>query len=229
MDKKNSKKSANSIIDIDDLKSVLVVASKNWYILVVFLIISFLVSNIYIYKLIDVYGAQTQLISNVNEQVNEQSIIGENYGSYYDNWNRTNIANTTQMRVIQSYDLIKLAVERMKLDVSYFIVGRIKTTEAYKTVPFEVNVLVINSKFYEQEIGLKVIDEHKYQLLFKIKGEEIAKEGFFVLYLIKVKLKIALFQQFFCGQNNAGKLVVCMKQRGFRSHHFIGCCNLAFI
>ncbi|OFY84447.1 MAG: hypothetical protein A3F72_13645 [Bacteroidetes bacterium RIFCSPLOWO2_12_FULL_35_15] len=190
MDKNHIKNSGTAIVDIEDLKSILRIASKNWYIVIGLVLISFSASYLYTYKLINVFAAQTQLILETNDQVNEQSIIGENFGSYYNWWNKSSIDNTTEMRVIQSYDLINNAVNRMKLDVSYYIIGRVKTTEGYDDMPFEINVLATNSRFYEQEIAFKVIDEHKYRLQINLNGEEITKEGFFDKEFIDSDIKL---------------------------------------
>jgi tyrosine-protein kinase Etk/Wzc len=192
MDKNNSKNSSASIIDIEDLKTILRIAAKNWYIVFGLLIISYSASYLYTYKLVNIFGAQTQLILEGNEQINEQNIIGENFGSRGNWWSQYYNDHSTEIRVIRSYDLIKKAVNRMKLDVSYYITGRIKTTEVYEAVPFEIEVLAINPKFYEKEIGFKIIDENKYQLQVNNNGEETIKEGFFDKEFIDSDMKLVV-------------------------------------
>lgn len=192
MDKNHIKNSGTAIVDIEDLKAIIRIAAKNWYIVIGLVLISFSASYLYTYKLINVFAAQTQLILETNDQVNEQSIIGENFGSYYNWWNKSSIDNTTEMRVIQSYDLINNAVNRMKLDVSYYIIGRVKTTEGYDDMPFEIEVLATNPRFYEQEIAFKVIDEHKYRLQVTMNGQEINKEGVFDKEFIDSDIKLLI-------------------------------------
>lgn len=192
MDKNHIKNSGTAIVDIEDLKAIIRIAAKNWYIVFGLVLISFSASYLYTYKLINVFAAQTQLILETNDQVNEQSIIGENFGSYYNWWNKSSIDNTTEMRVIQSYDLINNAVNRMKLDVSYYIIGRVKTTEGYDDMPFEIEVLATNPRFYEQEIAFKVIDEHKYRLQVTMNGQEITKEGVFDKEFIDSDIKLLI-------------------------------------
>jgi uncharacterized protein involved in exopolysaccharide biosynthesis len=108
MENRVQKKVSNSIIELDDLKSVLRIAVQNWYIVVALLLVSYIASFVFTYKLTNVFGAQTQLLLESNDQVNEQSIINENFGSYY-NWYGNANDNTTEMRVVQSFDLIKKA------------------------------------------------------------------------------------------------------------------------
>ncbi len=107
MENRVQKKVSNSIIELDDLKSVLRIAVQNWYIVVALLFVSYIASFVFTYKLTNVFGAQTQLLLESNDQVNEQIIINENFGSYYNCYGNTN-DNTTKMSVIQYFDLIKM-------------------------------------------------------------------------------------------------------------------------
>jgi len=202
MNKTTFKSSGNSIIDIEDLKSVVRVIAKNWHIIIGAVLISYIASYLYSYKLTNVYAAQTQIIMESNDKINEQSIIGENYGSYYNWWN-PNMENITAMRVIKSYDMIENAVNRLKIDVSYYIVGRIKTTEVYNANPYEVIVSAINPAWYEKEISFKIIDENTYQLKLKNNAEEIIKKGFFNKELIDSDMKIMIINKTIRKENAA--------------------------
>ncbi|HSH65369.1 MAG TPA: Wzz/FepE/Etk N-terminal domain-containing protein, partial [Bacteroidia bacterium] len=186
-----SKSSSNSIIDKEDLKSVIHAVAKNWYIIVAAVLIAYIASYLYLYKITNVFGAQTQLALESNEKINERSIIDENFGSYYNWWN-LNSENFTAMRVIKSYDLIEKAVKRLKLDVSYFIVGRIKTTELYNANPYEIVIEALNPKYYEKEIGFKILNEKKYQLIFKDDDRIIVKEGFFDKEYLDLDVKVII-------------------------------------
>lgn len=191
INKNVSKSSGNPIIDKEDLKSVASVIAKNWYIIIAAILIAYVASYIYLYKITNVFGAQTQLALESSEKINERSIIGENFGSYYNWWNM-NSENVTAMRVIKSYDLIENAVKRLKLNVSYFIVGRIKTTELYNSNPYEIVVEAINPKYYEKEIGFKILDEKRYQLIFTNDGDENVKEGFFDKEYLDLDIKLTI-------------------------------------
>lgn len=186
----NSKGSNNSIIDIEDIKAIMNVIVRNWYIIIAFVGIAYIASYIYTYKLTTIYGAQTQLVTESNDKINEQNIIGENYGNYY--WWGSNPENITTIRVLKSYDLVENTVKRLKLDVSYFIVGRIKTTELYAVNPYEVELGAINPKYCEKEIEFKIIDEKRYSLKFIEDGEERIKEGFFDKEYVDPDIKLTI-------------------------------------
>lgn len=193
MDKNSFKNSGSSIFDVEDLKAISLIAAKNWYVVIGLLLISFSASYLYTYKLTNIFAAQTQVLLETNDQINQQSIISDNFSTSNNNWwNKSTIDNTTELRVIQSFDLIENAVKRMKLDVSYFIVGRVKTTEMYAGMPFTVEVKAINQKNYEQEIGFKIINEHTYQLIFNKEGKEVAEEGEFDKEFIDSDIKLLI-------------------------------------
>lgn len=200
MNKSTFKSSGNSIIDIEDIKSVARVIAQNWFIIVGTVLIAYAASYLYSYKLTNVYAAQTQVIMESNDKINEQSIIGENYGSYYNWWN-PNIENITAMRVIKSYDLIESAVNRLKIDVSYYIVGRIKTTELYNANPYEVVVSAINPAWYEKPISFKIIDENTYELKLKNRTEDIIKRGFFNKEFVDSDMKITIINKTITKEN----------------------------
>lgn len=184
------KKKTVSIIELEDIKSIGRIISKNWYIILGCVAVLFIIAYLYSYKQMNIYAAQTQILLNKKSgEVNEQNIISENYGSNYW-WNASSVDNTTEMRIIQSFDLIKTALQKMKLDVSYFIKGRIKTTEVYEGMPFTVDVVKINPRFYEQYIGFKVLSPEKYQLIMSKNDEKITKEGFFNKEFVDSDIKL---------------------------------------
>ncbi len=163
----------NSIVDLNDLKIVWRIFSKNWIILVVAVIISAVIANIYIHKQTSVFAAQTQLLLKSAEPYRTTSVIYEssfNYGSFEKTAN--------EMRVIKSYNLIDRAISKLNLNVSYFIAGHLKTTEVYDAVPFLVLPGTINPNLYEQPIKVKILDEYRYSLSYD-KGDETVTQEFY--------------------------------------------------
>lgn len=185
--KKNS-----SIIELEDIKSLLRIASKNWYILLISLLLASALSYVYTYKLTNIYAAQTQIKLEADNKINQESIISENFDSRYANWFGSSIDHATEISIIQSFDLVENAVKRMKLDVSYFIVGRIKTTEVYNSMPFTIIVQTINPALYEQDISFKILSKDKYKMFLKKNGEDIIKEGVFNKEFIDADIKLTV-------------------------------------
>jgi len=164
------KKKAN-IIELDDLRSFLKIFSQNWHIIVLLILLSGVLSYFYTYKLPDVYAAKTQILLKSDDTYDYQSQIYKGIG-YYQAYQD----NDNQIRVLTSNDLIGQALSKIKLDVSYFIVGRLKTTEVYQSMPFEVDVVHFANNLYEKDIKLKIIDENEFQISYLNGKDEIVKK-----------------------------------------------------
>jgi len=162
-------KSSGSILDSPEIRLVTKTILKNWWIILSFAAVGYIIGYFYAYRLPDIYAAQTQLLLKSNDQLNSQSIITPSYGSfgsyqgYVDNYN--------EIRVIQSYDLIKKVVDKLNINVSYFIEGRLRKTEVYSSVPFKITPYYLNSGFYEKEIDFSIIDTHHFRISY-LKGED---------------------------------------------------------
>ncbi|MFN6115923.1 MAG: GumC family protein [Flavobacteriales bacterium] len=160
-----------SIIDAKDLRQYLRIASKNWYFVAVALVLSGVLSYLYSYKLPDIYGATTQVLLKDNEVYDYQTSMYKSLGyvgAYGD------IVN--QKRVLTSYDLVNATLDRLDFDVSYFIVGRFKTSQVYATQPFTVEMDVFNGKLYERPIDLRIIDTKRYSISYDLGGAIVTKE-----------------------------------------------------
>ncbi len=171
-DKKNS-----SIIEVEDLKFIWRVVSKNWYIPIATVLIFALAGILYTYKLTDVYAAKSQiLLHNTSKDINPSSLISENF---YGGSGPSFIDNSNESRVLTSYDLIQKVLERLDFDVSYYIVGRIRTVELFDGLPFKVKVYKVNENLYEQKIKFKILDINRFEIVYVKDKAEIRKVGFF--------------------------------------------------
>ena len=68
------------VIDVNDLRYFLRIFSKNWYFVVVAVILSAVLSYLYSYKIPEVYGASTQILLKDRETYNYQSQVYQNIG-----------------------------------------------------------------------------------------------------------------------------------------------------
>jgi uncharacterized protein involved in exopolysaccharide biosynthesis len=148
-----------NIIDAKDLRSAIRIVSKNWYIVVVALGLSAVLSFLYSYRLPDVYGASTQILLKGRDTYDYQSQMYKNLGYvgiYGD------IVN--QKRVLTSHDLINTALDKLDFDVSYWIVGRFKTSQVYGTLPFTVRLEPLDPDLYERPFDMKILSTDTFQL-----------------------------------------------------------------
>jgi tyrosine-protein kinase Etk/Wzc len=166
----------NNLLDSNDLNTIRRIATKNWWVVLGLALLSYAVGYFYTYRLTDVYAAQTQILLKANEkEYNPGSIIGENFSGFSGGY-QSYIDNSNEMRVMKSYDLIKRAVDKIKLDVSYYIVGRLRTTEEFENIPFIVFVNAINPALFENKIKFRVVDLRSFELTYEKDGKEVTKQ-----------------------------------------------------
>jgi tyrosine-protein kinase Etk/Wzc len=158
-----------------DVQFIWKTLQKNWYIPLICIALFFGAGFLYTYKLPNLYAAKTQILLKSGGNVNASSVISENFGSYYGNAGQSFVDNSNEIRVLQSYDLIKKTLERLDFDVAYFLVGRIRTSEIFEGIPFKVKVYNINPGLLEQQFRFKILDLEHYELYY-LKGEKEEKK-----------------------------------------------------
>ncbi len=141
----NSKKQA--IITQKDFNLIARIVKANWWIPVTILPLFYFISVFYVYRLTSVYEISTQILLQNNDSYYKGNVVSDaNFygaGSYVDNSN--------EKRVFLSYDLLERAVTKLKdrLEVSYFIVGKVNTKEQFVGMKFKVEVSTLNPDLYE--------------------------------------------------------------------------------
>jgi capsular exopolysaccharide synthesis family protein len=155
-----------NIVDAKDLRYFLRIASKNWYFVAVALVLSSVLSYLYSYKLPDIYGATTQILLRDQDVYNYQTDVYKSVGFIQA---FTDIAN--QRRVLTSYDLIDATLDKLDFDMSYFIVGRFKTSQVYGTLPFTVHMEVLDQRLYERAFDMRIIDLDTYEINYDKGGD----------------------------------------------------------
>ncbi len=184
----NSKKQA--IVSQKDLNLLLRIIKTNWWIPLAVLPVFYAVGAFYVYKLTNVYKASTQFLLKVNDTYYQNNVLNDqnfySYGSYVDNLN--------EQRIIQSYDLASQVITKLKdkIQVSYFIVGKVRTTEEFKAIPIFIEFNNINPAFYEQVLDFKVIDYDNYEISYELEGVKQIKKGQFGKKLIDLNLPITI-------------------------------------
>ncbi|MBK9276170.1 MAG: polysaccharide biosynthesis tyrosine autokinase [Flavobacteriales bacterium] len=149
------------IIDVNDLRYFVRIFSKNWYFVVVALVLSAALSYLYSYKIPEVHGASAQILLKDREVYNYQTQVYQNIGyvaAYSD------IVN--QKRVLTSYDLVDKALSKLDFDISYYIIGRFKVSQVYGSLPFTVKIDLLNPKYYQRPFDLRVVDPDHYELSY---------------------------------------------------------------
>lgn len=171
----SKQKKNEPLVSFDDFKVIWRIIARNWYIPIIFAGLAYLVGYFYTYKLTNLYQVSTQLMLNTNEQYYSQSLINEAYAGDKGDYGRY-VDNTNESKVIQSYDLLSKVVDKIKdkIQVSYFIVGKVRTTEYFSGMPFLVKINSMNSGFFEQKFKFNIIDKNNYTIL--LPGANVGSE-----------------------------------------------------
>jgi tyrosine-protein kinase Etk/Wzc len=197
------KKSA-ALISNNDLKAVWRIFSKNWYIPLIVIPIFYLIGYFYIYKLTNVYQASVELLKT-NDTYYQNNLITDQgfYGS-----NKTFVDNSNEIRIVRSYDLMKETVLKLKdrLEVSYYLVGRVRTTEQFVGMPFIINVNSVNTTINEHIMGFKILDYDQYQITYTLNDVEYKKIGKFGQNLIDIDFNILVDREKKFTKKIAGEL-----------------------
>lgn len=180
-----AKATKQSIVTQKDFNLVIRVLRANWWIPFIILPIIYAVGYLYIYRLTSVYQVRTQILLQNNESYYRNNVLTDAsfYGSNY-------VDNSNEKRVITSYDLLHKVVTKLKdeLAVSYFIVGKVRTTEQFNNMPFLINVNNIKEELYEVPFDFKVLDDKKYEISYMRGNEKIVRTGEFGKELIDSEL-----------------------------------------
>lgn len=168
-----SKAGKSGFLDAEDLIPVIKFINKNWILIPIFCSVSFVIAYFYSNRMPDIYGARAEILLKSNETYNYQSKILSNVGYYSA---IQDIAN--QKRVITSKDLVGRVIDKLNFNLSYYIVGRIKTAQVSNFGA--MNVICdwknFNPRMRNMPFFIKVIDEKRYQLSFDSRGVKFFKE-----------------------------------------------------
>jgi capsular exopolysaccharide synthesis family protein len=189
----------SGLLDTNDLKSVLRIVTKNWWILVSFVGVFYLAGYIYAYQLPDIYAAQTSFLLQSNDTYNPSSVVSNNSSAF--NYQQTYVSDANEMSVLKSYDLVKKVVDRLNVNVSYYIKGRLRTTELYTGVPYLVSVFELNASFYEKDINFKIIDQNHYQLNYMVGKDLLSQTGTFGDDFVNSNMRIQVIKNGNLSQN----------------------------
>ncbi len=170
------KNKKQAIVSAKDLNLILRILRGNWWVPLIIVPFFYLIAVFYVYRLTTIYKASTEFLIKSEDAYYKNNVLSDAAfmgSSYMDNSNET--------RIIQSYDLTKKVVDKLidRLQVSYYIVGKVRTTELFDGMPFHVRILSVNPAFYEKRINFAVLDRYKYSLSYEQDNLTVTKEGYF--------------------------------------------------
>ena len=172
-----SNRAKQAIVSQKDLNLVFRVIKSNWWVPILILPIFYGIGVFYAFRLTNVYKASTEFLLRSDESYYRNNVVTDanfyNMGSFVDNTNET--------RIIQSYDLASKVVDKLidRLQVSYFIVGKVRTTEQFAGSPFSIEINSINAGYFEKVFDFRIIDFNTYEIISEEGGTSRKRQGSF--------------------------------------------------
>ena len=184
----NQPNNQSDLIDLTLYWRYFLALIKNWYVFVPITIAFTITSYIYIHKVEDMYQSETQLLLKAEETYDYQSAIYRGLGAksgglaVYEHV-------ASQIRVIRSSSILNRVLDKLNLDVSYFITGRLKTSEIFTNLPFRVESQDFDANRIRQ-FNLTITSRDGFELTYIVDDVErkieakfgalIAEDGIFL-------------------------------------------------
>lgn len=130
---------------------------KRWYLIPIFMVIAVAMAQIYIRYSKPIYRASgTVKVETYNNPMHNLGLFQE--------LNNFNSNVEAEIEIIKSRELVRRALERMDVKVSYYLVGTVLTAELYKKSPFKVHLVDGSEPYYDLLFSLEAISENKFKL-----------------------------------------------------------------
>lgn len=197
-----------AIITQKDFNLIIRVLKTNWWVPLIIVPVFYFIGVFYIYRITPVYQVTTQILLQNNDAYYKSNVVSD--ASFYSGGSQSYIDNSNERRVLLSYDLLNKVVNKLKdkLQVSYYIVGKVRTTEQFGGMPFSVKVNNINVGYYELPFDFKFIDDKTYELSYTIGNEKITRKGLFGKELVDLGYNINIEKN----PSFAGKMLDPLKE-----------------
>ena len=147
---------SNNLIDSKDIKKGLSTISKNWYWFLIFIGLGVIIGGAYLYNATKFYGATAELLIKPQKDPFKDA-LSESLPSAP---RKEDIAN--EVKIIKSTKLIDETINKLNLDIGYYIEGRIKTGEVYKGTPFTVVGKLTDKNLYNTPFEIKILNQESY-------------------------------------------------------------------
>ncbi|MBL0050469.1 MAG: AAA family ATPase [Bacteroidetes bacterium] len=151
-------KPAGNIIEQKDIKRTISLLLKNWYWFVILIAISSGLAILFLYKATKFYGATTTILLKKKENAIESAFKGNMRGE------GEQLDITNEMLILSSRRLINETIEKLDLDVSYLIEGRIKTGEVYKGTPFYIEGKLLDPALFNCPFNVQILSTTSYRI-----------------------------------------------------------------
>ena len=165
--------SGGSNASLKQLRLGLKVAAKNWLLLLLLPGLAYGYARFVTHKQLDMFGAQTEILLEQKDEYDKAREIMEGVVSRRFQRQGPDIAN--QIRVLKSRDLVAKAVGDLNHNITYFIVGRVRSLPVGGLSGVEVQAFPdqFSSAGLGANFDLKVLDDQSYALTVNLGGDRV--------------------------------------------------------
>eukprot|EP00825_Cyclidium_porcatum_P003999 TRINITY_DN11860_c0_g1_i2.p1 TRINITY_DN11860_c0_g1~~TRINITY_DN11860_c0_g1_i2.p1 ORF type:complete len:765 (-),score=91.73 TRINITY_DN11860_c0_g1_i2:4-2298(-) len=151
-----------AINDDFDVKLLLFTAKKNFFYIIIFLLISLIFAFLYLRYTYPEYETKTVIQLDVQNEANKVVLFQQEQATESDISNR--------IELLRSPVFLKRALLRLPLGVSYFTKGTVLNYEQYSSSPYELSYVVKNNSIYGVPIYLNFKDQSTVNIGYENKG-----------------------------------------------------------
>ena len=134
-----------------DIKKITYAFLRNWIWFLLSTFVCLLMAFLYLRYSTPVYKIHGKVL--IKDDKNSQSIDPQDLLSELNIFNSVNNVDN-EKEVLQTYFMFKKVVDELNLNVNYFAIGNIKSSELYKNSPFNVNVIYLKDSLPKQTFDL---------------------------------------------------------------------------
>ncbi|MFT6127013.1 MAG: capsular exopolysaccharide synthesis family protein [Patiriisocius sp.] len=140
------------------------ISKKKWFILS--LVLCFSLAFVYVRYTTKQYGVSAN-IKIADDDKNKAALSEINTANDYGLFKKDFNSVSDEIEVLKSKNLINKVIERLNLNVQYFIKGKIKSIEIYENPPVEINFLTEDSiiKNTDFKLALRVDSKDQYSFI----------------------------------------------------------------
>lgn len=164
---KIEKKLPNQEIDYFKIGKILI---SRWYWVAGSVMLCLAVASLYLWYTPKLYSTSA-LLKFEDKKPEIADIVGASPSS-----ERAASRVQSELFVIQSSQLVLRAIKTLDYRISFYIAGRVRTTETYPNKPLDIDFLRFDSlNFYHGIITYKAVNEHSFSLTYKNGPKETFK------------------------------------------------------
>ena len=148
---------------MSQIRPYLTLLLKNWWLSAVLSGTGYATARLITHRQLDIYAATAEvLLDQGGKELDYQKRLTGQTNLF--NYNNSDAKD--QQRILRSFDLVGRAVDRMALDVDYFLVGRLKTSQVggFSNIAIDASPELFNPAYLGRNIDLFIEDEAHFRL-----------------------------------------------------------------